>query len=75
MSSTLHEKINRWLKTVALCLTILHSAGPHTEATTPALTSVFRSVAGHGSAGRPTGGEGVGHRFDTLFDEASTMQK
>jgi len=69
MSRTLHEKFNRWLKTIALGLTILHSAGIHTEAAIPALTSVisYQSVAGHGGAVRPIGGEGVGPRFDTFF--------
>ena len=45
MSSTLHDAINRWLKTIALSISILHSAGLHTETAVPAIASVIQAHA------------------------------
>jgi len=42
MSNTLHDAINRWLKTFALIISILHSAGLHTEAAVPAIAGVIQ---------------------------------
>ncbi|PQV42734.1 hypothetical protein [Paraburkholderia sp. BL21I4N1] len=42
MSNTLHDAVNRWLKTIVLSISILHSAGLHTEAAVPAIASVIQ---------------------------------